>query len=85
MMLANSQTLSNDLYDPETGQEFFKPKVGRAPRNQLRGQGSSAHEMLYKAGQERSARKRSKQMQEENRKTQMSNTVFTSQTTKKMI
>lgn len=29
--LAHSQNLSNDLYDPETGQEFFKPKTGRAP------------------------------------------------------
>eukprot|EP00354_Favella_ehrenbergii_P006196 CAMPEP_0170455192 /NCGR_PEP_ID=MMETSP0123-20130129/3223_1 /TAXON_ID=182087 /ORGANISM="Favella ehrenbergii, Strain Fehren 1" /LENGTH=123 /DNA_ID=CAMNT_0010718217 /DNA_START=2437 /DNA_END=2808 /DNA_ORIENTATION=- len=25
MMMANSKTLSNDLYDPETGQALFKP------------------------------------------------------------
>lgn len=32
MCLENSRTLTNDLFDPETGQAFFKPKVGRAPR-----------------------------------------------------
>lgn len=51
MMLANSQTLTNDLYDPETGQEFFKPRVGRAPRDRHRPQAGNAHEMLYRAGQ----------------------------------
>lgn len=84
-MLANSQTLTNDLYDPETGQEFFKPKVGRAPRQQLRPSTNMTHEALYRAGQERSARKRSKAAEEEQRKSKMSNTVHTSSTTKKMI
>jgi hypothetical protein len=68
MMLANSQTLTNDLYDPETGQEFFKPRVGRAPRDRHRPQAGNAHEMLYRAGQERSARKRSKAIEEDHRK-----------------
>lgn len=85
MMMANSQTLTNDLYDPETGQQFFKPKVGRAPRHQLRPHIGATHEMLYKAGQDRSARKRSKAAEEEQKKSQMSNTVFTSTNTKKMI
>ena len=31
LMLANSNNLTNDLYDPETGQQYFQPKVGRAP------------------------------------------------------
>lgn len=65
MMMANSQTLSNDLYDPETGQELFKPKIGRGPRNQARPAGNSAYEMLYRAGQARSARKKSKQIEED--------------------
>jgi hypothetical protein len=32
LMMENSKSLTNDLFDPETGQEYFKPKVGRAPR-----------------------------------------------------
>lgn len=85
IMMAHSQTLSNDLYDPETGQEFFKPKIGRGPKNQARPQATAAHEMLYRAGQQRSARKRSKQIEEDQKKAQMSNTVFTSSSTKKLI
>ena len=26
-------TFNNDLFDPESGQPFFKPKVGRGPKN----------------------------------------------------
>lgn len=25
-------TLNNDLFDPESGQPFFQPKVGRGPK-----------------------------------------------------
>ena len=32
----NSTTLNNDLFDPDSGQPFFKPKVGRGPKNQSR-------------------------------------------------
>ncbi|CDW91726.1 UNKNOWN [Stylonychia lemnae] len=32
----NNTTLNNDLFDPESGQPFFKPKVGRGPRKQHR-------------------------------------------------
>jgi hypothetical protein len=31
MLIQNSNGLSNDLFDPETGQELFKPRVGRGP------------------------------------------------------
>lgn len=32
LMIENSKNLTNELFDPETGQELFKPKIGRAPR-----------------------------------------------------
>lgn len=32
LMMQHSKNLTNDLCDPETGQEYFKPKVGRGPR-----------------------------------------------------
>jgi len=32
LCLENSKNLTNDLFDPETGQEYFKPITGRAPR-----------------------------------------------------
>lgn len=32
LLMEHSKNLTNDLFDPETGQEYFKPKVGRAPR-----------------------------------------------------
>ena len=31
LLMENSKSLTNDLFDPETGQEFFKPRVGRGP------------------------------------------------------
>ena len=47
MCMANSQTLTNDLYDPDTGQEFFQPRVGRGPRSYHRPSANNTHEMLY--------------------------------------
>ena len=35
VLLENSHSLTNDLFDPETGQELFKPIVGRAPRGRV--------------------------------------------------
>jgi hypothetical protein len=32
----HNTTLNNDLFDPESGQPFFKPKVGRGPKKQYR-------------------------------------------------
>lgn len=32
MYMENSSNLNNDLYDPETGQQLFHPKIGRGPR-----------------------------------------------------
>ena len=32
LMMENSKGLTNELCDPETGQEYFKPRVGRGPR-----------------------------------------------------
>ena len=36
ILIENSKNLNNDLFDPETGQELFKPRVGRAPLHQIR-------------------------------------------------
>ena len=64
MLLANSQTLTNDLYDPETGQELFKPKVGRGPKQASRPQvartSESAGQHLYKESRAEQARKQVK-------------------------
>ena len=49
-MLANSNNLTNDLYDPDTGQQLFQPKlVSKAPQHG-RAPGQKAHENLYRAG-----------------------------------
>jgi hypothetical protein len=29
-------TFNNDLFDPDSGQPYFNPKVGRGPKNQDR-------------------------------------------------
>jgi hypothetical protein len=34
--LKKSSTFSNDLFDPDSGMPFFRPRVGRGPRNQHR-------------------------------------------------
>ena len=51
MMLAHSKNLTNDLYDPETGQQFFQPQVGRAPTAGRPRAGQGTSDNLYKAGQ----------------------------------
>jgi len=32
----NNQTFTNDLFDPESGQPYFKPKICRGPKTQHR-------------------------------------------------
>ena len=85
MCMANSQTLTNELYDPDTGQEFFKPKIGRGPRSQQRPRTGDTHHMLYQAGQARSARKQSTRAEAEAKKQQQANTKFTTYSTKKIM
>ena len=66
LLLANSQTLTNDLYDPETGQELFKPKVGRGPRNKARPparNSETAGQMLYTASHDEQEKRRTKQVE----------------------
>jgi len=36
MLIENSRSLTNELFDPETGQALFQPQVGRAPRGRSR-------------------------------------------------
>jgi len=50
MMIANSKTLTNDLHDPETGQQLFHPKVGRGPQQYRPQAGAATSHHLYKAG-----------------------------------
>jgi len=45
MCMENSKSLTNDLFDPETGQVLFHPKVGRGPRQRSRQRNPS--EQLY--------------------------------------
>lgn len=49
MYMENSRSLNNELFDPETGQTLFKPKVGRGPRGRSRSK--DANEQLYRQGQ----------------------------------
>jgi hypothetical protein len=46
MCIENSRSLTNELFDPETGQRFFRPKVGRAPRGRARSKDASQN--LYR-------------------------------------
>ena len=50
LCIENSKGLMNDLYDPDTGLEYFKPQVGRAPRGRIgreRQMTKNAGENLY--------------------------------------
>ena len=86
-MLANSQTLSNDLYDPETGQELFKPQVGRGPRKVRRPppKGTNTAEMLYQKGRQTQAKKFHKEVANVMDHKAQQNTVFTTNQTKKIM
>jgi len=51
LCLENSKNLTNDLFDPETGQQYFKPLIGRAPRGREgygRNRSKNLGEDLYK-------------------------------------
>ena len=85
--MANSQTLSNDLYDPETGQQLFHPLVGRGPRTQKRpgiGQGQT-NKHLYHAGQVLNMKKQHKQAEKEAKVINDSKKVFTTNSTSKIM
>jgi hypothetical protein len=36
MCIENSRSLTNELFDPETGQALFHPRTGRAPKGRQR-------------------------------------------------
>ena len=72
-MLAHSKTLTNDLYDPETGQQLFHPKVGRGPNHYRPQAGTKTSENLYKAGQYSQFKKMTRQAEKEIKKNQDAN------------
>ncbi|TNV74359.1 hypothetical protein FGO68_gene10317 [Halteria grandinella] len=78
--LKKSSTLSNDLFDPETHQWNFHPKVGRGPRNQHRPEkgGLATAQMLYeqsKALQEKMEQKKRYMEQQMNRDRKQVHTI----------
>ena len=88
LLLANSQTLTNDLYDPETGQELFRPKVGRGPKNKSRAPGHSSEStghMLYQASHEEQVKRRTKQVETQLETIKKAHTVFTNTQTNKIM
>jgi len=50
VLLENSHNLTNDLFDPETGQELFKPNIKRGPRGRPRLNSKEAGRNLYIQG-----------------------------------
>ena len=85
LMLANSQTLTNDLYDPETGQELFQPKVGRGPRDRPAGNSTTAGDQLYQTSQKESIKRKNRVVESQIASAQLANRVFTNQSTNKII
>ena len=85
MMLANSNTLTQELYDPETGQQLFQPKVGRAPQHTRLSPGEAAHDALYKAAMVSNYKKATKQAEKEVKKHVEANQVFTCASTQKIM
>ena len=79
--------MTNDLYDPETGQELFKPKVGRGPRNQQRQVRNSeaAGNNLFKASKQEMAKRQVKQVESQIETVKKANTVHTNSSTNKII
>ena len=85
MMLANCKTLSNDLYDPDTGQQLFHPVVGRAPQQPRPQAGPATSDHLYKAALVSKYKKMTAQAEREIKKQQDANMVFTCASTKKIV
>ena len=48
IVIENSRSLNNELFDPETGQELFKPLIGRAPKHHQPGSSRTRGKKLYK-------------------------------------
>jgi hypothetical protein len=68
LCLDNSKHLTNDLFDPETGQEYFKPRVGRGPVGPKKWERDSADQKpganLYREALKSRERKDSQRRQE---------------------
>lgn len=47
LLIENSKSLTNELFDPETGQALFHPKIGRAPRGRSRSKNQNPGDKLY--------------------------------------
>ena len=68
--LKKSATLSNDLFDPDSGFPWFKPRVGRGPRNpnnpryHMHDKREVAR-MLYELDRERRAKMENKRREQE--------------------
>lgn len=58
--MQHSKNLTNDLFDPETGQELFKPKVGRGPRGTNYRPGVDLYEHAYYSREKKDSQKKEK-------------------------
>lgn len=74
MCIENSRSLTNELFDPETGQQLFKPKVGRGPRGRARSKDTGSS--LYRQALLSRERFEQKQFEKEESIKQKSNTNF---------
>ena len=84
--MENSRSLTNDLFDPETGQELFKPRINRGPRGRPR-QSSlrNVTENLYKDGLMRLQRRHAMMNSQENKVRKASATSFSKERTNKLM
>eukprot|EP00347_Sterkiella_histriomuscorum_P010260 403376977 len=79
----------SDLFDQDSGQPFFKPKVGRGPRNQLRPNARDQPEAiglhLYDQSKVQRDKIEEKKKQAEDKKQQQAKTVFTKDHTNRLV
>ena len=68
MLIENSRSLTNELFDPETGQALFQPQVGRAPRGRTREKNQNPGEKLYQDALKSRERKDSLRRDEQKQK-----------------
>lgn len=88
--LKKSATLSNELFDPDSGFPWFRPRVGRGPRNpnnpryHMHDKREVAR-MLYELDRERKAKMESKRREQEAKRTQMHDIVHTTEKSRAIV
>lgn len=83
--MENSRSLTNELFDPETGQALFHPRTGRAPRGRPRSSYKNPGEKLYQDALASRERKDSMRRQDQRQTKKEAKTNYSKRHTNRLV